>query len=220
MGLLCSDSRDDDRKMVSTILEGVCQYWDIHATKDSKSSPEFTTKGVDRICRFAEEHVFTQKFFPTPPGPFKRAAALVVLVRHLECITFINKGSVDSMITDEEVLTDYKAKFAFYCIAPTLKNCRLADCGDKLLKTWAPATNHLRAEMIAWLKWLESPSEGSVFDVPRLCRAIMALAMIVEQSYYISGNKIVCDVMNKPCHIAQDDGAVMRNLLWDMFDRR
>ncbi|WP_395732608.1 hypothetical protein [Prosthecobacter sp.] len=218
MGLLDGEDAKIDHKTVSTLLEGVSIYWDKYLKDETGCSPEFTSKGVDRLCRFASKHIFTSEFFPKQPGPFKRAAALVILARHLECVSFIGTASV--YLKDEEKLTDYKAKFAFYCIAPTLKQLRLTKSAANLEKTWAPATNHLRAEMIAWLKWLEAPSLDGVFDGPRLCRAIMALSMIIEQSYYITKNNLICDVMEKPCPITGDDNAVIKNLLMDMNDCR
>ncbi len=218
MGLLDGEDASTDHKTVGTILEGVSIYWDKYLQKETNCSVEFSSKGVDRLCRFASKHIFTSEFFPLQPGPFKRAAALVILVRHLECVSFLRSGS--EYEKDEELLTDYKAKFAFYCIAPTLKHLRLSKSSSPLEKIWAPATNHLRAEMIAWLKWLEAPSLDGVFDGPRLCRAIMALSMIIEQSYYITSNEINCDVMEKPCPITGEDNAIIKNLLMDMNDSR
>jgi len=53
-------------------------------------------------------------------------------------------------------------------------------------------------EILNLLRWLEKPLAGErAVDRSRLQRTVMAFAMIIEQSYYLVGATIECDVMHR-----------------------
>jgi hypothetical protein len=162
--------------------------------------------GVDRSCLLAQDYLFTGNSFPLSPGPFKRAAAFALLLRQQFDVKFVPIGDNPEMSSEQ--VAAWTARVALLSIPIVLKIGSVK--GVKLAKDWVPATDHLRCEMLAWLRWMRAPLDvtGSI-DIARLLRSILVFAMAIEQSYYLKGAQVECEIMSLcGCEVDPDDPVI------------
>jgi hypothetical protein len=222
MGLLSNESTEENFQQAANILEGVLQDWE-DSPLGKSLGVEFSASSLRALCSIADQHIFSGAFFPKVPGPFKRAAAFAILIRHLLEINFYKlEGPKRTRIEDPELEIDWRARLAFAIISPTLGLIKLGHTDHNLKKVWAPATPHLQVELINWLRWLQAPKESqdNSYNIVRACRSILGLAMIIEQSYYITGNasRMQCDVMNAVDCVDSADPISTADLQFDLVE--
>ena len=189
MGLLISGTILEDRQCLTALIEGVLQDWSGNVTPEHKVACQVTESGISVACNLATE-VFNNTIVRSKPGPFKRAAAVAILALYVPSFVILTKTGQDpSVQLAGEEADQWRARFAFSLIAPTLSQLTMTEGARRLTAPWSPPTPHFQIELIAWLTVLEAPFsknlEGKqVLDVPRVCRAILALALIIEACYY------------------------------------
>lgn len=200
MGLLISSSAAENQEAAEIIYCGVASVW----ARESSSVwgveyREFSKRSISRICLLGE-HIFNDEALPREPGPFKRAAAFCILTQLFLSVDIRALQGADFLTLNDR--RDWLSRLALSTIPGVLSACEVELGGRwvRLTKEWVPATIHLRLEMLNWLRWLVKPIEGDTkVSLARLNRMVLALSMVIEQSYYISGNHdvITCDVMNR-----------------------
>jgi len=84
------------------------------------------------------------------------------------------------------------------------------------VKEWEPPTIHLKLELLALLRWLDGFMVDGELIQDRLCRAVMALAMIIEQSYYLVGSNCPCPVIGQAYCLPAADDAEGLDLYFDL----
>jgi len=192
MGLLSEGEFDGDRQLALYVCRVLAKLWDEEFATPWGYEITIFSRGIDRSCHLASEHLFTDETFPKSPGPFKRAAAFAILLRQQVEIEFRPVAGNDPMSDAQKEA--WMARLALLAIPIILKMSNIK--GKRLVKNWVPATEHLRCEVLAWLRWLKPPLVGaSAIDIARLCRSILVFAMVIEQSYYLVGAEVNCEIM-------------------------
>lgn len=201
MGLL-RDEAAEDIDVLKKIFTAVESFWEENLSEWGLKI-KFEANSIEYISQIASDFLFDEKTFPGSPGVFKRAAAMSLFTRMFVDITFetIDRSPIASLYTEKE-LEAWGARIAFLTIPIVLKNCTFKSEKGEIIqpkKDWVPASLHMRLEFLALLRWMEAPEEedGKTLDSERLARAVMAFALIIEQSYYLTGSKIECDVHDK-----------------------
>ena len=212
MGLLSSGDLTENLSALQVVVGDVLQNWDRSVLPDDGLELHVGTKALSRICHIGDE-LFNDVALPRQPGPFKRAAATAVLMRMFGQYWWTPLQGRENLAPDEEIA--WRARFSLATVPVTLFLIKATLDGEdvQLSKPWEPATVHLQLEMLNFLRWLERPQVSeTAIDMSRLQRTVLGMAMIIEQSYYLIGAKVDCDVMHKAQNciaaIHQDD------LLW------
>jgi hypothetical protein len=178
---------------------------------------KFSTSSISRACHIAKDLIFNEGGFPGKPGPFKRAAATAILARCVVDMEFLMAEGADPL-TDEEK-DAWKARIAFLTINAVLGDSVVElTTGSFALgeKEWEPATIHLKLELLALLRWLDGFMIDGDLDQDRLCRAVMALAMIIEQSYYLVDSGCSCPVMGNSHCLPSAEGPEGLDIYFDL----
>ncbi len=199
MGLLTSGPLEENIEAVMQVYRAIGSEWSRTAAPVwGFDYLDFSKISISQICLLGEK-VFTDAALPSSPGPFKRAAALCILTHLFLKHDIRPRQGADFLTPDDR--RDWKSRLALATVPAVLANCeiKIGDKWQRLSKTWGPATTHLRLELLNWLRWLVIPIEGDTkISIARIYRMVLALSMVIEQSYYIAGNqgRMTCDVMN------------------------
>lgn len=217
MGLLSDGSLEENLKALEIVFEDVLDNWDRHISLPNGFSVEIGRKSLSRICLIGDQ-LFDDHTFPSQPGPFKRAAAVCGLSRMFIEAAFLPMQRGESISNRQKLIWTSRLALATVPVTLFLMTADLDGDSVKLTKKWVPATNHLQIELLNFLRWLDrpivhiptaGPDAPESIDLNRLHRTVMALSMIVEQSYYLVDAKVQCDVMHKSrncvSHVAGDD---------------
>ena len=226
MGIYLDDAQGD-AALLSDFLVVLSELWNTERAPTCGYTIRFTTKDVERISLFSSQ-IFTNEYFPSAPGPFKRAAALVLMIRTICDIQIVPLEGNDLVDCEEtKSFNSYDAwvsRIAFFAIPVILNQLSIDDHGDtiSLIKVWYSPTPHVKLETIMWLRWLSSApisrfnglylrdNAKQTIDLERYSRALLALSLIIEQSYYLVDSTISCEIMNHGnCLVDLDDMANM-----------
>jgi hypothetical protein len=204
MGLLCSG--DSDFIRAKFLCQELIFFWDEHFKDRTGYIIRIDGESVSQICLLAQEHIFSGKSLPLHPGPFKRAAAFCLLFRQFVDVEFVPLNKGRRMSQEESVA--WRSRLAALSIPMVLGFCIVK--GERMKKRWRPATDHLKGELLNWLRWMDPPLEEGAVRLDRVLRSILVFAMLIEQSYYITDSEIVgCDVMGTcVCEIDPDDPVI------------
>jgi hypothetical protein len=195
MGLLASSDGDVDLRSALVVIDVVCSIW------NEKGAPIYGIElraqeaAVIGCCKKGES-LFKSGVFPSQPGPFKRAAAFLILGR---LYPFFVMSGANAPNNDRESQA-WLARFMALTIPAVLSQTRVqVDSGWVVLKDWRGFPSpHYQLEFLAWLRWLDhcqqhekkfQPAEWSQFSMERLARMVMAVALIVEACYYTTTNE-------------------------------
>lgn len=209
MGLLRSDSKEDIEEL-KKLYQGLAQ------SSEETLNPwgfkfDFVQSSLAGISELAAENLFDGTRFPIEPGAFKRAAAVCLCTRMFVDVKFrpVDPDKLCSELYTDEELDAWIARIAYMLIPLVIAGSvfTLPD-GQQIQprKSWKPASFHVRMELLGLLRWLETPVDAAgALDADRLAKAILALALIIEQSYYLVDAKIDCDVHDQArCYDDQD----------------
>jgi hypothetical protein len=197
MGLLTDGDAEENLETLKRIISEVLVDWENNLLVEEGISVQVSNRALSRICLLAEE-LFDGRTFPEPPGPFKRAAAVCTLVRMFGQFTWVPEAGRAPLSELEEQA--WVARFALATVPVTLYQMEviLDDEAVILGKAWEPATLHLQVELLNWLRWLEPPQLSTdQVDLGRIQKTVMALAMAIEESYYLVDTEPNCDVMHR-----------------------
>lgn len=196
-GLLSDGNHRDDVNAIRLVVNDVLENWDKYILGHEGLTLKVGQTSLSRIGHIGEE-LFSGKSLPNQPGPFKRAAAVAVLLRMFGEFSWQPKHGAERLSLREELY--FRTRFALATVPVTLHlvTATLDGTSVKLNKLWLPATLHLQVEMLNWLRWLEKPMVGeTAIDLSRLHRTVLAFSMVVEQSYYLVDSQTSCDVMHR-----------------------
>jgi len=197
MGLLTDGDVEENLQTLKRIISEILVDWEDNLLAKENLSLEVSSLALSRICLLGEA-LFDGYTLPEQPGPFKRAAALCGLIRMFGKITW-KPGSGRPPLTDLKEQA-WLARFALATVPVALYQMEvILDSEVAILsKAWEPATLHLQVELLNWLRWLEPPQLPSEeVDLGRLQKTVMALAMVIEESYYLVDSEPHCDVMHR-----------------------
>ena len=120
---------------------------------------------------------------------------------------------------------EWTTRFLVRALPLFLSQLKLASTGEKLTKQWKIPTAHYKLDFLNFLRWTEFPILGPtnppqemepIVDIVRLNRMVMAITLIIEACYYITDNKINCDVMHQlQFKISELDDASRKDLYYD-----
>lgn len=204
MGLLVSGSLEADKQAITRVADRVAILWNDYGGHDFGFKIQH---GEDQIefCSKRATSIF-EKYFPDPPGPFKRVAALLVFGRLYPFFEFI--PSRRSSQDDEEWLARIVA-----LMIPVSLRLLYADVSAtkdahtyKAIDAWKGFPSiHYKVEFLAFIQWLDNLEwavkrldgleENVIADVKermkmdevinsRLARMILATSLIIEACYY------------------------------------
>lgn len=202
MGLLSNRSVGENLESLERVISLVFENWDKFVLGQAGYSATVGKKSLSRIVLLGDT-IFDGITFEKSPGPFKRAAAACVLLRMFVQISFKPQGEAEAMSVEEE--NAWRARFSLATVPVILDHMVTVLDGKEveLRKPWTPSTLHVQVELLNWLRWLERPIAATtgagvdqVIDLSRLQRTVLALAMTIENSYYLIDAKTDCDVMH------------------------
>ena len=195
------------QKTIATI----CEEWDEIYSKKSGFKISANRKSITKTHLFVTDLFTKNTALPPDPGPFKIAAAFLVVGMHFIQFNFImNKGVPEMTKQQQEV---WKSRIFFKAISIFLLQLELTKTKCKLQKTWDAPSAHYRMDFLNFIRWCEFPMAGPDNPPPpnkptvslvRLNRLVMAVTLIIEACYYLSGNETKCDVKNQ-VHIKLND---------------
>ena len=197
MGLLTDGDLADNLHSLRPLVQEVLDDWEASVLRDEGITLGISNLALSRICLLGES-LFDGVTFPRQPGPFKRAAALCALMRMFGQFSWMPTQGRSKFTRAEEQAWVARFSLATVPVSLFMMETVLDGATVVLQKHWQPATLHLQVELLAWLRWLEAPrlSEEAV-DLSRVQKTVMALAMIIEQSYYLVDAGTDCDVMHR-----------------------
>lgn len=207
MGLLVTSDGKDDFEAIGRVAGTVANVWNEYGGKsDFGFSVEFGTEQIEECSKKAS--TIFKEFFPNPPGPFKRVAALLVFGRLYPFFGF--KPARASEIENEEWLS----RIVVMMLPVALRLLR-ADISThpkaqswKSINAWKGFPSvHYKIEFLAFMQWLDNFQwlPDSLEGLPpavieevkrrlklekmtsnRLARMILATSLIIEACYYAS----------------------------------
>jgi len=198
MGLLRSDSTED-LGALKKLFQAFAQ------SSESTFKPwgfkiDFLESSLSGISEIASQNLFDGTRFPIEPGAFKRAAAICLCTRMFVDVKFrplTSNEDFRTLFTDEE-LDAWIVRIGYMLIPMVIaQSVFTLEDGRQIQpsKVWQPASFHVKMELLGFLRWLETPVDAAgALDADRLAKAILALALIIEQSYYLVDAKVHCDV--------------------------
>jgi hypothetical protein len=204
-------------------IEFVCIDWNANRCAHWGFSLDAKRKSIARAYKFTED-LFTDNPAMVPePGPFKVAAVFLVSgMKFIEFEYFPLKDVGRKM--DEVEKRDWNNRLMVRAVTALLPQLKLSSTGNKLTKHWQTPSAHYRLDLLNFLRWTEFPESSSSnpqeiqpsIDFVRLNRLIMAVTLIIESCYYLSGNEVRCDVLNNlEMKIESLDDACKRDLFFD-----
>lgn len=203
MGLLSDAGLEENLASLRLVYGEVLDNWHRSILHDEGLELEIGTMSMDRICLIGEA-LFDGRTFPKQPGPFKRAAAVCALTRMFGQMWFKPTSRPEALTKAENMAMQARFALSTVPVIFSLMTAELDGTEVRMTKKWVPSTLHLQIELLAWLRWLEKPlvpaAESNMrerVDLSRLQRTVMGLAMIIEQSYYLVGATVECEVMHK-----------------------
>lgn len=200
MGLLSSEAGDSDFEQAFQVAASIQEFWN---TKQAPSWGFNLTifKASIRECCEAGGRLFSGQYFANPPGPFKRAAAFLVIGRLMPFFGFepIN-GNKELVPQTSRECHAWLARMMALSIPAVLGSTRAQLGGEWLtLSEWGGfPSSHFKLEFLAWIRWLDSfehfkkyfpsNSEWDQLHEQRLARMVMATSLMIEGCYYCSGS--------------------------------
>jgi len=207
MGLLVTSDGKEDFDAIARVAGTVATVWNDYGGKaDYGFTVEFGTDQIEECSKKAS--AIFKEFFPNPPGPFKRVAALLVFGRLYPFFGF--KPARASAIENEEWL----ARIVTLMLPVALRLLRADISTHPKAQTWKSINAwkgfpsvHYRIEFLAFLQWLdnfqwaanclEGMPPATIEEVKhrfnldkmtssRLARMILAASLIIEGCYYAS----------------------------------
>lgn len=210
---------DNQEGVFLSALNAVCADWNESSSSNWGFKLSVELESVQRAHSLWHDILDKNPAFPPHPGPFKCAAAyLVVAWSEVEFI--FNPNANSELFTDEQKRI-WKSRFLFKSLPLILKQWTLSRDSKSIAlnKDWDVPTVHYRLDFLNFLRWTELPLEGPAkppppshvqINVVRTNRLIMALALTIEACYYLAGNveKLDCDIINnaviRPDDLHQD----------------
>jgi hypothetical protein len=204
-----------DAAMIQLMANNVCSYWNENGGPDLFAIRLFY-KNKDNLDPTAnvsfpqvlsqEGSVLLEKFFPDPPGAFKRAATLLVMarLRHLFTLATPDSTSANVKRIDPERAYAWAACPCFLLLAEIIKVLRVYNkTANKNfgLDNWEGFPSvHSEAEFVHFVNWLcDRPSEELHKPSAQPCktcdineerrgRMILATSLILEAVHYQNGS--------------------------------
>ena len=191
MGLL-SDSFDEDINSLRRVSSIVSKDWNLRSAVLWDVDCFVSEKGVEECCKSAEW--LFQSGLPNPPGPFKRAAASVVLGRIHRLFRFFKHGTDEELDGSQSIY--WLARLLPRLIPPILGILDIKDPSIKQLRPWPGfPTSHFRLEFLSVLRRLTgrnglqanlTEEEWKEFHQERLKTITLFTSLVIESCYYNS----------------------------------
>jgi len=214
---------EDYLPIFRSTLEQVCVVWKEKHSQHWGFIAYVDDASVQRAHSFFQEILLDNKAFPESPGPFKVAAAFLVSAKKFVEFAFEALPGGD---VDDKEHNLWVSRFIFKCLPGFLNQLKLDATGKHLEKHWDTPSMHYRLDFLNLIRWCEFPIDGPSeppppskpsVDMLRANRLIMAMMLIIESCYYLSGETdIKCDVKDN-VHINPDemDASVVPDLFFD-----
>lgn len=186
-------------------IEAVCDNWNANHCAHWGFSIDVKRKSIAQTYKFVEDLFIDNPALVAEPGPFKVAAAFLVSGMRFVQFEFHPLRDVGKQLEPAEK-RDWTNRLLLRSISTLLPQLKLTSTGNTLAKKWETPTLHYRLDLLNFLRWTEFPIVGldnppqsikPTVNIFRLNRLIMAMTLIIESCYYISGNTIKCDVMHQ-----------------------
>lgn len=194
MGLLDTQSGQPDVDRAVGVAASVCGIWNTRCGSGWGFQLKAHVPDIRVVCNLGGELLRTNKYFPTEPGPFKRAAAFLVFGR---LYPFYSTNNGEGTGFSETERHNWNTRFLVLSIGPVLRQTHLMLDGQPhhIMQGWKgfPSLHYL-LEFLVWLRWLDDfqrfekcfPGDWPLISSQRLARMVMSTALILEACYYDS----------------------------------
>ena len=204
-------------------FESVCANFNDKQSKNWGFTVLVGSASIEKCHLFFEDILKDNPSIPEAPGPFKVAAAFLVSSMFLVEFGYIpNQGGSQPTSADKNF---WKTRLLFKSISVLLSQLKLSYTGKRLEKKWDVPSIHYRLDFLNFIRWCDFPSDGPInppppskptVDLVRANRLILALTLIIEACYYLSGNSLNCDVMGQTAiHTGNMDEPMHTDLFFD-----
>jgi hypothetical protein len=192
MGLLDIASGQPDVDRATGVARTVCGLWNARCSGSWGFVLKAHLPEIKAICLRGAELFGTAECFPREPGPFKRAAAFLVLSR-LSPFYSVNNGVGVGFTAQER--HHWNTRFLVLSVGPVLRQTHLMLDGHSrhVMASWKgfPSLHYL-LEFLVWLRWLDDfqrfeplfQAEWRAVSMQRLARMVMSTSLIIEACYY------------------------------------
>ena len=205
-------------------IEAVCDDWNAKRCAHWGFAIGVRRRSIAKTYKLVEDLFTGNPALVAEPGPFKVAAAFLIFgIRFVEFEYYPLRE--DGKKLDDAERRDWTNRLLFRAISVLLSQLKLASTGDRLTKNWNTPSLHYRLDFLNFLRWTEFPILGPAtppqaikptVDIVRLNRLIMAITLIIESCYYLSGSTINCDVINRyEIKLDELDDASKKDLYFD-----
>jgi hypothetical protein len=201
MGLFTNGDLNENVVITSKIVEAVCRYVNddvMERTAQPRIRVRSSYSQLLHVCRSADE-VFSAGAFPPDPGPYKRAAAFVVLGRmypvfDVEILLYSGATLSNHQRIKEQVA--WISRLALTALPAIFGRMMVTlDGAPQQLPEWKGyPSDHVALEVTNWIKWLQHHDQyqnlvDPKIDWPNFClerriRAVLALSLILENAHY------------------------------------
>lgn len=205
-------------------IDLVCVDWNTKRCGHWGYSVDAKRKSIAAAYKFTEDLFTDNPALVSEPGPFKVAAVFLISgMKFIEFVYYPLKVVGKPMEPNEK--RDWNNRLMMRAVSALLPQLKLTSTGKRLTKVWQTPSPHYRLDFLNFLRWTEFPEIGPSnpsqeikpsIEFVRLNRLIMAVTLIIESCYYLSENKISCDVLNH-LEIKTEglDDASRKDLLFD-----
>jgi hypothetical protein len=223
MGLLTAGPIDQDLKHCLLIADAIAREWNEHGRPINGITLFVNPAAMLKCCAAAYEIFDQNHYFPKPPGPFKRAAAFVVLGR-LQWFFEMRGDNAPDPRKQEREHRAWLARFMVLAIPGVLRRTKLGD--GHILDAWKKFPSpHYQLEFLAWMRWLDGfgryrgkfeDFEWNSFYRERLARKVMSTSLMIESCYYLNVAKGFSSLQSKvePCLTKLEDEQEMDLCFW------
>ncbi len=205
-------------------IQNVCENWNANHCAHWNFSISANRKSIARAHFFLQDLFTSNPGLVSEPGPFKIAAGFVVVGMHMIEFNFYPLQQIGEPLSPVEE-REWTNRLLVKSISTFLSQLKLASTGEQLKKRWGIPTAHYKLDFLNFLRWAEFPIlvpanppqyPEAIVDIVRLNRLVMAVTLIIEACYYLSENKINCDVMhNLQLKLSELDDASKKDLFFD-----
>ncbi len=196
MGLLSSGPVVTDVVQVRKTAHLVQSWWNQYRAPVYGLNLRISHAELLKCCEIGHS-LFEGRFFSQPPGPFKRAAAFVVITRLNPFFDFlpVSAEAIEYVPTTLREKQEWTARIVTLTIPIVLRRTYAEINGERAQLTgWNGFPSlHYKLEFLAWVRWLDSfeqyrtvmpAREWYDFCERRLARMVMALSLMIEGCYY------------------------------------
>jgi len=201
-GILVDESIEADCAAVAKVAEAVAIAWNEKSSDALDFTLTYQRRKIESICELAR-NFSAHGVFPSPPGPFKRVALLLVLGRLYPFFTLVPYASDEDAGLESPLKRDaWNCRMMLLTVPAALHGITITldEAEIELPPFEGFPSPHYKLDLLTWLKWMDHGGKLSKivsdkeawekFTGQRLVRMVLTTSLILEACYYLSTTEV------------------------------